>query len=103
LKYRADQETSRIVGYIIFYPHGHIVSIAVHPSYRLRGIKTELVREVLKRTHGRAIVEVRVSNKAAQKFYRQLGFALHAIIPRYYGDEDALLLKKGHAVKLPNH
>lgn len=37
-----------IAGYIIFYPQGHIVSIAVHPAYRRRGIGTELVVEVLK-------------------------------------------------------
>lgn len=83
---------SEIVGYIIFYPQGHIVSIAVHSAYRRRGIGTELVAEVLKRTKGVASVEVRASNEVAKTFYKHLGFSLRTIIPRYYGDEDALVM-----------
>jgi len=73
-----DPETGlkKIVGYIIFYPQGHIVSIAVDPPYRRRGIGTELVEEVLKRTKGTASVEVRESNEVAKKFYMHLGFTL---------------------------
>ena len=81
-----------IVGYVIFYPGGHIVSIAVHPAYRRRGLGTRLVEEVLKRTKGRAIVEVRESNEVAIRFYKRLGFELRTIIPKYYGDEDALVM-----------
>lgn len=81
-----------IVGYIIFYPHGHIVSIAVHPAYRRRGIGTELAEAVLKRTKGTACVEVRASNEVAQKFYEYLGFSLQTVIPQYYGDEDAVVM-----------
>jgi ribosomal-protein-alanine N-acetyltransferase len=82
----------KTVGYIIFYPQGHIVSIAVHPAYRRRGIGTELVAEVLKRTKGIASVEVRASNEVAKTFYKHLGFSLRTIIPQYYGDEDALVM-----------
>jgi ribosomal-protein-alanine N-acetyltransferase len=89
-----DTETglNKIGGYIIFYPHGHIVSIAVDPAYRRRGIGTELVEEVLKRTKGTARVEVRKSNEVAKKFYTQLGFTVQTVIPKYYGDEDALVM-----------
>ena len=83
---------NKIVGYIIFYPEGHIVSIAVHPAYRRRGIGTEFVEAVLKRTKGKASVEVRASNELAKKFYNHLGFSLRTIIPKYYGDEDALVM-----------
>jgi ribosomal-protein-alanine N-acetyltransferase len=82
----------KIVGYIIFYPHGHIVSIAVQSAYRRRGIGTELVRVVLERTNATASVEVRASNDVAQKFYEHLGFSLQTAIPQYYGDEDALVM-----------
>jgi ribosomal-protein-alanine N-acetyltransferase len=85
---------NKIVGYIIFYPEGHIVSIAVHPAYRRRGIGTELVGEVVKRTKGNASVEVRESNEVAKGFYKHLGFSLQSIIPKYYGDEDALLMTR---------
>jgi len=81
-----------VVGYIIFYPDGHIVSVAVHARYRRRGIGTELVGEVLKRTMGEAIVEVRESNEVAKKFYKHLGFAMQGIIPEYYGNEDAVVM-----------
>jgi len=83
---------SEIAGYIIFYPQGHIVSIAVHSAYRRRGIGTELVDEVLKRTEGIASVELRASNEVAKTFYTHLGFSLRTIIPQYYGDEDALVM-----------
>jgi ribosomal-protein-alanine N-acetyltransferase len=83
---------NKIVGYIIFYLEGHIVSIAVHPAYRRGGIGTELVGEVLKVTKGNAGVEVRESNEIAKEFYTHLGFFLQAIIPKYYGDEDALVM-----------
>ncbi|HUV79584.1 MAG TPA: GNAT family N-acetyltransferase [Candidatus Bathyarchaeia archaeon] len=83
---------SEIAGYIIFYPQGHIVSIAVHSAYRRRGIGTELVEAVLKRTEGIASVEVRASNEVAKTFYKHSGFSLRTIIPRYYGNEDALVM-----------
>ena len=87
-----DENSNKIAGYIIFYPEGHIVSIAVHPAYRRRGIGTELVGEVLKRTEGKATVEVRESNEIAKRFYTHLGFSLRTIIPNYYGDENALVM-----------
>jgi len=86
------KNSNKIAGYIIFYPKGHIVSIAVHPAYRRRGIGTELVGEVLKTTKGKASVEVRESNEIAKEFYTHLGFLLRTIIPNYYGDENALVM-----------
>lgn len=82
----------KIVGYIIFHSDGHIVSIAVRTDYRRRGIGSTLVAEMLKRTKGTAIVEVHKSNDAAKKFYTHLGFSVRALISRYYGDEDALVM-----------
>lgn len=84
--------TNKIIGYIIFHPEGHIVSIAVHPAYRRKGIGTELVAVVLKGTKGKASVEVRASNEVAKAFYKHSGFSLRTIIPKYYGDEDALVM-----------
>jgi ribosomal-protein-alanine N-acetyltransferase len=96
LVYVLVDKEEKVVGYIIFYPSGHIVSVAVHPANRRRGIGTELVREVLKRTKGNASVEVRESNEVAKEFYKHLGFSLQTIIPKYYGDEDALVMvRKG--------
>jgi ribosomal-protein-alanine N-acetyltransferase len=92
-----EQGSCNIVGYIIFYPDGHIVSIAVQMAYRRRGIGSKLVAEVLKRTKGTAIVEVRTSNDGAKKFYTHLGFSIRAVIPQYYDDEDALVMVRKNA------
>jgi ribosomal-protein-alanine N-acetyltransferase len=99
-------EEAKIAGYIIYYPEGHIVSIAVHTAYRRRGIGTRLVDTVLKRTGGYAVVEVRESKEAARKFYTHLGFSMYTVIPAYYGDEDAVVMVRsgtyGHDLKLKN-
>ncbi len=79
---------------------GHIVSIAVHPDYRRRGIGYALMIEVLKRMKelykaDEAYLEVRVSNTPAIKLYEKLGFKKVKIIRYYYADgEDAYLMAK---------
>ncbi|RLG37071.1 ribosomal-protein-alanine N-acetyltransferase [Methanosarcinales archaeon] len=89
-----DEERKRVVGYIIFHDDGHVVSVAVHPSMRRKGIGRALMNEVLKRTGGKAVVEVRESNETAIKFYKKLGFTFKTRIPNYYGDEDALIMSR---------
>ena len=99
-------EATKIAGYLIYYPSGHIVSIAVHPAYRRIGVGTKLVATVLKRTGGCAMVEVRERNETARKFYTHLGFSMYTVIPAYYGDEDAVVMvhsgTDGHDLKLKN-
>jgi ribosomal-protein-alanine N-acetyltransferase len=88
-----DESTNQIKGYIIFYPSGHIISLAVHPSQRRKGIGKNLVEEVLKVALGNAKVEVRESNHGARKFYKKLGFSEIGRISNYYIDEDAVIMK----------
>jgi len=79
---------------------GHIVSLAVLPEYRRRGIAEELMRrslKALKFEYGcdEAYLEVRVSNLPAIELYRKLGFQEREILRRYYADgEDAILMAK---------
>lgn len=82
---------NQVVGYVIFNSQGHIANIAVNPNYRRRGVGTKLIKEALKKLK-EARVEVRESNKAAQKFYQSLGFKEKNRIIKYYGDEDALIM-----------
>ena len=82
----------RVRGYIIFQNDGHVVSIAVHPKWRKRGIGTALMEKVFEKTGGIARIEVRVSNKIAIEFYRKLGFVIQERIKNYYGNEDALVM-----------
>jgi len=87
-----EESSDKILGYIIFRPGGHIVSIAVDLPYRRRGIGTKLMQEVLKVSYGNAMVEVRVSNKIAQMFYKKLGFIGSGSIPGFYENEDAIVM-----------
>jgi len=78
---------------------GHIVSIAIHPDYRRRGLGRLLMikaEEELKRMGcKRVYLEVRVTNYPAIKLYHKLGYVKLKVIPRYYQDgEDAYLMLK---------
>lgn len=73
----------------------HINWLAVHPSYRRRGIAQTLLRETFRETGARrATLEVRRSNEAAAALYAKLGFQVTSVRPRYYKnpEEDALIL-----------
>jgi len=86
-------EGGEILGYLVYTPEGHIISIVVDPRYRRKGIGTQLVREVFRNSTGEFMwVEVRETNAGAQVFYEKLGFRKKGVIPRYYGTEDAYIM-----------
>ena len=87
-----EESSDKILGYIIFCPSGHIVSIAVDLPYRRRGIGTKLMQEALKVSYGNAMVEVRVRNRIAQMFYKKLGFIVSGGIPGFYENENAIVM-----------
>jgi ribosomal-protein-alanine N-acetyltransferase len=89
----SKQEEGQLLGYLIFSRDGHIISVAVHPHHRRRGIGKELIEEAVQRFHFRKLwAEVRRSNGGAQSFYLKLGFKIVDEIPNYYGNEDALIV-----------
>jgi len=79
--------------------YGHIANLAVSRQYRNRGIGRLLVSRlehqcILELGTGIQL-EVRVSNTAAQRFYRTLGYHDLFIIDRYYANgEDAIVMTK---------
>lgn len=92
----AEQE-QRIVGYIIGIKMGDktlIVSLAVHPRYRRRGVGTSLVQHLQERLPSSVTeIQVRPSNEGALSFYSALGFERKRVIPRYYANgEDAIVM-----------
>ena len=88
------QKEEKILGYIIFSQDGHIISIAVHPHHRRKGIAKELLQRAMKASHlQRVWAEVRTSNQGAQAFYSKMGFRVTGMVPNYYGNEDALIIQ----------
>jgi ribosomal-protein-alanine N-acetyltransferase len=72
----------------------HITTIAVRPEYRRRGHARALIGAALAAYPNASTVhlEVRPTNAAALALYESLGFRKTGRRPRYYGDEDALLM-----------
>ncbi len=78
---------------------GHIVSVAVLPKYRRKGIGQALVNKAMKKMKlyktKQCYLEVRKSNMAAINLYRNLGFKVSRTIRGYYADgENAYLMTK---------
>ena len=107
------EENGEVVGYIMcrietgllsfrsfgLARRGHVISIAVLPAYRNRGIGYALVSKALEAMslYGakECYLEVRVSNKPAINLYRKLGFEIKKIIRGYYADgEDAYIMSR---------
>ncbi len=80
-----------------FVKKGHVVSIAVLPDYRKKGIGRALVEEsiagVKLKKSDELYLEVRCSNNEAIKLYEKLGFVIKQRLKAYYRDgEDAYLM-----------
>ncbi len=107
------QSGDRIIGYIMcrvetgrLYTgsgvgrQGHIISIAVVPEMRRRGVGTSLMLSAMRalRSYYRVdeyYLEVRVSNYPAINLYKKLGFEIIKVIRGYYSDgEDAYLMAR---------
>jgi ribosomal-protein-alanine N-acetyltransferase len=72
----------------------HITTIAVRPEYRRRGHARALIGAALAAFPDASHVhlEVRPTNVEAIALYESLGFRKTGRRPRYYGDEDAVLM-----------
>lgn len=89
-------EVSGFVGVKIVADEAHVMTLAVPPGSRRRGLGRALVRAALddpvlagvRRVH----LEVRPSNAAARALYASFGFGETGRRKNYYGDEDALLM-----------
>ncbi len=89
----------RIVGYAVIdkWPdQEHLVSIAVIPESRNKGVGQGLLDHLIERMQtGSLKLEVRRSNKAGLELYRKNGFVQTGIAYSYYADgEDAIQMEK---------
>jgi ribosomal-protein-alanine N-acetyltransferase len=96
-----------VLGYICLWVVGEemeIANLAVHPSWRRKGIGRTLLSRALgmgsQRQARRAFLEVRASNLAAQRLYRGFGFEVVGVRRGYYRfpPEDAMVM----ALDLPD-
>ena len=97
----AESPSEYIAGFLglwLMVDEGHIVTIAVRPSERRKGVGELLLLAAfdLAREKGLHVLtlECRVSNLAAQALYDKYGFQRVGIRKRYYTDnnEDALIM-----------
>jgi ribosomal-protein-alanine N-acetyltransferase len=105
------EENGEVIGYIMcrmelglsnfgfggLIKKGHIVSIAVLPAYRRKGVGEALVRRAMEGMRfynvKQCFLEVRVTNTPAINLYKKLGFQVTRTIHGYYSDgEDAYVM-----------
>jgi ribosomal-protein-alanine N-acetyltransferase len=78
---------------------GHVVSIAVMPQTRRRGVAQAVINKALEGMKyykaKQVFLEVRVTNEPAISLYKKLGFEISKTINGYYSDgEDAYVMTK---------
>lgn len=75
---------------------GHIVSVAVMPGYRRKGIGKALASEAMEHMKlykaKQCYLEVRKSNTSAINLYKNLGFKVSRTIRGYYADGESAYL-----------
>ena len=107
------EEDGQIVGYIMcrvevglsnlglggLIRKGHVVSIAVLPQARHKGVATALINAVLEGIRfykaKQCYLEVRGTNDAGIRLYKKLGFEVSRTVNGYYSDgESAYVMSK---------
>jgi ribosomal-protein-alanine N-acetyltransferase len=104
LSYRVVAPTGQMVAFVFVMTNredstGHITTIGVAPEHRRRGLANKLLRHaeeaLRKRDIGVVMLEVRVSNRAAQNLYRTFDYSIVQRLPNYYNNgEDGFLMVK---------
>ena len=112
------EENGEVVGYVMcrmemglsnlgfsgLVKKGHIVSVAVLPKHRRKGIGRALINEAMQgmRLYGakQCFLEVRVTNTPAINMYNKLGFQIARTVQGYYADgEDAYVMNREFSFK----
>jgi [ribosomal protein S18]-alanine N-acetyltransferase len=93
------EEAGKIIGYAVvdnWTDHPHLVSIAVRPDSRRKGVAQALLDQVTKKLPGGILrLELRKSNNSALALYLKNGFTETGTAHGYYTDgEDAIQMEK---------
>jgi len=94
-----DKVVGYVTGVINKDGSGHILSLAVLPSFRRKHIGQKLMETIEKAFMvdgiSKIVLEVSQWNKIALNLYRRLGYKIAGIMPHYYPDgSDAYLMFK---------
>lgn len=91
-----DGILSGYIGLKLISDEAHVMTIAVLPDRRRRGLARTLIEAALDNPASTGVcrvhLEVRPGNLPARTLYYSLGFVETGVRPGYYGDEDALLM-----------
>lgn len=103
LSYRVATAKGEMVGFVFIMTNqdgtGHITTIGVTPEHRRRGLAVKLLEHAEKAMQKRGVtivmLEVRVSNRAAQNLYRERNYKVVQRLAKYYNNgEDGFLMIK---------
>jgi len=103
LSYRIVTSAEQMAGYIFIMINeegtGHITTLGVAPEHRRRGLANRLIahceKMLNKRNVSTVMLEVRVSNTAAQTLYQTFGYSVVQRLVTYYNNgEDGFLMVK---------
>lgn len=103
LSYRIITPNGQMVGFIFVMADkdgtGHITTVGIAPEHRRRGLALILMQHAEEALQKRGIsivmLEVRVSNLAAQNLYRGINYSIVQRLARYYNNgEDGFLMVK---------
>ncbi len=89
----AEEASGKPVGYCVAAIEGrlaHVVSIAVLPEHRKKGVATALLQNLIENLGAHGVdelwLEVNTGNKEAITLYEKFGFARMMILENYYSD-----------------
>lgn len=94
-----DYENDKLVGFIHFtklYETIDIVNVVVSEQFRNKGIASNLINYIVNnyKDINNIMLEVNVNNIAAINLYLKNGFKEIYRRKKYYGDEDAIIMKR---------
>jgi ribosomal-protein-alanine N-acetyltransferase len=96
----AAHANAEVVGYAlgtVALSTSQLLSIAVLPTRRGEHLAARLLRELISRASDSGAssmrLEVRSTNHPARALYQSFGFERVALRPRYYPDDDALIMQ----------
>jgi ribosomal-protein-alanine N-acetyltransferase len=97
--YLVAEREGRVVGFggvMLVGVEAHVTNLLVEEEVRGggigRGLMISLIEAAISAGARHLTLEVRVANEAARSLYAGLGLAPVGVRPRYYGDDDALIL-----------